>query len=191
MNYISSAELARRCDVSRAAVAIAIRDNRIDPKKVRRAGGRVLVEEDHGFSVLGHHAKRKPRPSPSPERPAAAPTSAADDLASIDLLAWGAAPILPEEPEVLTGTGEVADLEQQIEQWSSLVQELEELLASWDRSYSEFREWIRTKASAAVLARLEEEPAVRHAVCELVDEVLKNLRAGLDEVHIKTTVQSQ
>jgi len=95
-NYITSAELARRCDVSRAAVSTAIREHRISPGKVRRAGGRVLVEEKHGLSVLGHHQKTKTSPSPPPA--AAAPTPAADDLA--DLLAWSA-PTPPEldEPE--------------------------------------------------------------------------------------------
>jgi hypothetical protein len=87
-NYISSAELARRCDVSRAAVRIAIRENRISPDKVRRSGNSVLVDADHGFSVLGHHSKRKPQTPPSPAAPAVAAPLTADGLA--DLLAWGA-----------------------------------------------------------------------------------------------------
>ena len=60
MSYISSAELARRCDVSRAAVSTAIREHRISPSKVRRGGGRVLVEERHGLSVLGHPCTKTP-----------------------------------------------------------------------------------------------------------------------------------
>jgi hypothetical protein len=96
-NYISSAELARRCDVSRAAVSTAIREHRISPRKVRRAGGRVLVEEKHGLSVLGHHAKTKAQPSPSPAPAAVAAPPAADDLG--DLLAWGTPPTEPGEPE--------------------------------------------------------------------------------------------
>ena len=92
MSYISSAELARRCDVSRAAVSTAIREHRISPSKVRHTGGRVLVEEAHGLSVLGHHAKR--RPSPSPRAAAVAAPPAADELA--DLLAWGAPPVEPD-----------------------------------------------------------------------------------------------
>lgn len=91
MTYISSAELARRCNVTRAAVCTAIRKHRISPSKVRRAGGRVLVEEAHGFGVLDHHAKR--RPSPSPRADAVAAPSAADELA--ELLAWGAPPVEP------------------------------------------------------------------------------------------------
>ena len=98
MSYISSAELARRCDVSRAAVSTAIREHRISPSKVRHAGGRVLVEEAHGLSVLGHHAKR--RPSPSPRAAAVAAPPAADELAY--LLAWGAPPVEPDEPEPAT-----------------------------------------------------------------------------------------
>jgi len=96
-NYITSAELARRCDVSRAAVSTAIREHRISPRKVRRAGGRVLVEEKHGLSVLGHHAKTKAQPSPSPAPAAVAAPPAADDLG--DLLAWGTPPSEPDEPE--------------------------------------------------------------------------------------------
>jgi hypothetical protein len=95
-NYITSAELARRCDVSRAAVSTAIKEHRISPRKVRRAGGRVMVEEKHGLSVLGHHAT-KPKTSPSPAPAAVAPTAAADDLG--DLLAWGTPPTEPDEPE--------------------------------------------------------------------------------------------
>ncbi len=184
MNYISSAELARRCDVSRAAVAIAIREHRISPGKVRRAGGRVLVEEKHGLSVLGHHAKRKPKTSPSPA-PAAV---AGDDLGA--LLAWGAPPIEPEaEPDELSGEAEVADLLQQIEQWHALVKELEELVAWWEGSYSDFREWITSQAAASVMQRLEEHPAARHAVCETIAAVQTQLRAGLDEVSIQTSVK--
>jgi len=95
-NYITSAELARRCDVSRAAVSTAIREHRISPRKVRRAGGRVMVEEKHGLSVLGHHAKTKAQPSPSPAPAAVAAPPAADDLG--DLLAWGTPPTEPGEP---------------------------------------------------------------------------------------------
>jgi len=86
-NYITSAELARRCDVSRAAVSTAIKEHRISPRKVRRAGGRVMVEERHGLSVLGHHAKTKTKTTPSPAPAAVAAPPAADDLG--DLLAWG------------------------------------------------------------------------------------------------------
>ena len=93
MSYISSAELARRCDVSRAAVSTAIREHRISPSKVRRGGGRVLVEERHGLSVLGHHAQ-KPQTPPSPAPAAVAPIPAADELAG--LLAWGAPPPEPD-----------------------------------------------------------------------------------------------
>jgi hypothetical protein len=95
-NYITSAELARRCDVSRAAVSTAIREHRISPRKVRRAGGRVMVEEEHGLSVLGHHAT-KPKTSPSPPPAAVASPPAADDLG--DLLAWGTPTSEPTETE--------------------------------------------------------------------------------------------
>jgi hypothetical protein len=182
MNYISSAELARRCDVTRAAVAIAIRQERISPKKVRRAGGRVLVEETHGLSVLGHH-RQTPRP-PAPPAPAAAD----DGLA--DLLAWGAAPIMPvEEPDELSGEAEVADLEQQIEQWSELVQEKENLIAWWNGAYADFREWITTEAANSIMQRLEERPDTRKAVCDAIEIVQAQLRAGLDEVHYKSAMK--
>ncbi len=188
MNYISSAELARRCDVSRAAVAIAIKEHRISPGKVRRAGGRVLVEEAHGLSVLGHHAKRKPKTSPSPAPAAVAAPETTDDLGS--LLAWGAPPIEPEaEPDELSGEAEMADLRQQIEQWNALVQELEDLVAWWEGQYADFREWITAKAAGSVLDTLEEHPAARHAVCETVAAIQAQLRAGLDEVSIQTSVK--
>jgi hypothetical protein len=182
VSYITSAELARGCDVSRAAVAIAIREHRINPDKVRRAGGRVMVEERHGLSVLGHHRKTKTSPSP------AAAAAAGDDLGA--LLAWGAPPIEPEaEPDELTGEVEVADLLQQIEQWHSLVQELEELVAWWEGEYADFREWITAKAAGSVLDTLEEHPAARHAVCATVAAIQARLRAGLDEVSIQTGVK--
>jgi hypothetical protein len=186
MNYITSAELARKCDVSRAAVAIAIREHRISPDKVRRAGGRVMVEERHGLSVLGHHRKTKTSPSPTPA--AVAAPAAADDLGA--LLAWGAPPIEPEgEPDELTGEAEVRDLEEQIEQWHRLVCELENLVAWWEGEYSDFREWITAKAAGSVLDTLEEHPAARHAVCETVAAIQAQLRAGLDEVSIQTSVK--
>jgi len=182
VSYITSAELARKCDVSRAAVAIAIREHRISPDKVRRAGGRVMVEEKHGLSVLGHHRKTKTSPSPTPA------AVAGDDLGA--LLAWGAPPIEPEtEPDELTGEAEVADLLQQIEQWHALVQELENLVTWWEGEYSDFREWITAKAAGSVLDSLEEHPAARHAVCETVAAIQARLRAGLDEVHIQTSVK--
>ena len=103
------------------------------------------------------------------------------------LLAWGAAPIEPEgEPDELTGAAEVADLEQQIEQWHGLVQELENLISWWEGSYSDFRKWITTAAVNTVMQRLEEAPATRHAVGETIATVQAQLRAGLDEVHYKS-----
>jgi hypothetical protein len=179
VSYITSAELARRCDVSRAAVAIAIREQRISPDKVRRAGGRVMVEERHGLSVLGHHRKTKTSPSPAPA------AVASDDLSS--LLAWGAPPIEQEaEPGELTGKAEVRDLEEQIEEWHRLVCELEQLVAWWEGEYNDFREWITANAIGNILDTLEEHPAARHAVCESIAAVQARLRAGLDEIQIQT-----
>ena len=131
-NYITSAELARRCDVSRAAVALAIKEHRIDPAKVRRAGGRVLVEEQHGLSVLGHHRKRKPSPSPVPA-PAA-------DLADLgDLMAWGCGSFDADEddaPLVATPApaADLARLHHQLERVKAREQR-------WVTSYKKFREW--------------------------------------------------
>jgi hypothetical protein len=182
VSYISSAELARKCEVSRAAVAIAIKEHRIDPKKVRRAGNRVMVEEQHGFSVLGYHAKRKPRTSPSPAAAAVAAPPAADGLA--DLLAWGAAPIVSEEPEPPhNGNGN------QIEPDNSVLEELRDQLAWWQGEYAEFREWITSKAAGSVLQKLKADEVVSHAVCDAIAAVQAQLRAGLDEVHIGTTVK--
>ena len=138
----------------------------------------MLVEEAHGFSVLGHHRK-------TPRSPAPAPAAADDGLA--DLMAWGAAPIMQvEEPDELTGDAEVADLEEQIEQWAGLVQEKEDLIAWWNGAYADFREWITAEAAGSIIQRLEEAPATRQAVCDAIEIVQAQLRAGLDEVHYKS-----
>ena len=183
VSYISSAELARRCDVSRAAVAIAIKEHRIDPAKVRRAGGRVMVEQAHGFSVLGHHAKSRPSPSPRPAAVAAAP--AADEFS--DLLAWGAAPIMPEaDADELTGAAEVADLLEQINQWDELVKEKEQMIKRWEMAYENFREWITAEAAKNVMQHLEENQIARNAVCDAIAVVQKKLRDELDAVHYQS-----
>lgn len=168
MTYISAAELARRCEVSRAAVSLAIKEHRISPDRVHREGKRVLIDAKHGISVLGHH--RSSKPAPSPVAPAA--VNATDDLAG--LLAWGAAPIIPGEPDELTGAAEVANLEQQIE--------LQNLVAWWEGEYSDFRGWITSHAVGEIMRELEEHPAARHAACESIAAVQKKLRDGMDRI---------
>jgi hypothetical protein len=86
VSYITAAELARRCEVTRAAVTLAIKQHRISPGKVRREGKSVLIDAAHGMSVLGHHRHRRPAAPPAP--PAPAPVITDDDLGG--LLAWGA-----------------------------------------------------------------------------------------------------
>jgi hypothetical protein len=182
VTYISSAELARRCDVTRAAVAIAIKEQRINAKYVRRAGGKVLVEEGHGLSVLGHHKKTKTPPSPAPA--AVAAPAAANELA--DFLAWGSAPFEADEPDELTGAAEVGDLEDQIEEWNQLVSDKERVIKKWEMAYHTFREWITAEAAKTVMQHLKENQIARNAVCEAIAVVQSKLREELDEVHYQS-----
>lgn len=107
VSYISAAELARRCEVTRAAVCLAIKQDRISPGKVRRNGKNVLIDAAHGMSVLGHHRSSKPEPTPA----APAPVITNDDLGG--LLAWGE-PAPPPPPAPAPGpeyqAGNPADL---------------------------------------------------------------------------------
>ncbi len=130
MNWITSAELARRAGVSRPAVTKAISTERINPAHVRRAGGRVLVDADAGMAVLGHNQQPKTSPSPG-----AAPVAVDDGFG--DLLAWGSGSSEPPEPIAHTPdalTAELARLRLQLQR----VQYREQ---RWAASYKAFREW--------------------------------------------------
>jgi hypothetical protein len=172
---LSVAEAAAATGFSRQAIHRAVKDGRLSRFLIRDAAGRCRLMFEAVAQIRGGLIRQRVdtgRPAPPP-RPAPEPEAAFE---------------LEAEPDEFTGDAEVADLLQQIEQWHALVQELENLVAWWEGEYSDFRGWITAKAAGSVLDTLEEHPAARHAVCETVAAVQKKLRAGLDEVHIKTTV---
>jgi hypothetical protein len=130
VNWISSAELARRAGVSRPAVTKAIATERINPANVRRTGGRVLVDEAAGLAVLGHHKQPQTSPSPVP-----APVAVDDGFG--EMLAWGSGISEPAEPIAHTPdalTAELARLRLQLER----VQYREK---RWISCYHQFRSW--------------------------------------------------
>ena len=122
VSYISAAELARRCEVTRAAVCLAIKQHRISPGKVKRNGKNVLIDAAHGMSVLGHHRSSKPEPTPA----APAPVITNDDLGG--LLAWGEpAPPPPPAPvpEPEYQAGNPADLWADNASWANQLLDVE------------------------------------------------------------------
>jgi hypothetical protein len=130
VNWITSAELARRAGVSKPAVTKAIATERINPAHVRRAGGRVLVDADAGMAVLGHN--QNPKTSPSPMA-----AQLCVDNGFGDLLAWGSGGNETPEPVAQNQdalTAELARLRLQLQR----VQEREQ---RWVSSYKAFREW--------------------------------------------------
>jgi hypothetical protein len=178
MNWISSAELARRAGVSRPAVTKAIATERINPAHVRRAGGRVLVDADAGMAVLGHN--QKPKTSPSP---VAAPVAVDDGFG--ELLAWGSGSSEPPEPIAHTPdalTAELAQLRAQLQRSRQREQR-------WVSSYKTFRAWFASYVpenfTRDLWAKLGAGPAVVDVGVAAVELVLAHLRE-LDECDVQS-----
>jgi hypothetical protein len=178
MNWISSADLARRAGVSRPAVTKAIATERINPTHVRRAGGRVLVDADAGMAVLGHH--KQPKTSPSP---VSAPVAVDSEFG--DLLAWGSGS--GEAPEPIAHhtdalTAELAQLRLQLER-------VKYREGEWVRCYQTFRAWLASYVpqnfTKTLWAKLGAGPAVVDVSVAAVELVLSHLRE-LDECDVQS-----
>lgn len=133
MSWISAAELARRAGCTRAAVGKAISSGRISAEHVRRASGRVLVDEAAGLSAI--------RPASAP--PAAAPVKVQPTELS-GLFAWGAAP-----PAEADDSAEVVALLREIQQLERKLAAIKERESAWIVSYRGFRDWAANSYSEA------------------------------------------
>lgn len=131
MSWISAADLAKRTGVSRAAVTKAISSGRIPADAVRRAGGRVLVEESAGLQAI----QKRANGAPAVEHQAPPPMLAAETAKLASLFAWGAAPAAAENE---TAAPEASDCQM-------LQRELSEALwreQEWIRHYKGFRDFV-------------------------------------------------
>ena len=156
MSYIKAADLARRCNVSRAAVSKAIRDGRIGADHIRRQGSTVLIELRTGLQVLGHHAPASPPPPVNPQ------------MAS--LFAWAApAPAAAAEPAQ-------QEIQAPPEIGAVLARELD-----WITQYAAFREWITDGITLELLRNLPD-PAPVGEVMVLCRQLLLGRLQQLDAV---------
>lgn len=154
--WVSSAELARRCCVSRNAVKKAIQEQRINPSDVRRVGNNVMVRLAAGLSVLGHHAG----PTAAPPAPTTAPAGG--------LFAWGtttAAAPAPPDPEPAPAPGAPGELEQ------LLARE-----AAWIDTYAAFRRWITDGISLDLMRALPDPVSVGDVMVVTRDLLLQRLK---------------
>ena len=141
MTWISAADLAKRTGVSRAAVTQAIKKGRIPADAVRRAGGRVLIEESAGQrGILKRANVAKTVEHQAPMLPA-------DTAELASLFAWGCAPEPePPPPDVSHLEREIARLEYELE-------------CAYDRQklfqqhWVAFREWLLGHGQAGRVAR--------------------------------------
>lgn len=132
MTWISAADLAKRTGVSRAAVTQAIKKGRIPADAVRRAGGRVLVDEaagQRGILKRAHVAPAVELQSPPPMLPA-------DTAELASLFAWGCA-AEPEPPPP-----DVSHLEREIRRLQYALQCCYEREKKFRKHWRNFREWL-------------------------------------------------
>lgn len=198
MSWISAADLAKRTGVSRAAVTKAISSGRIPANAVRRAGGRVLVDESAGLRGILKRANVAPTKSgflvgatlaqqtPPPMLPAETA-----ELAS--LFAWGsAAEPAPEPPDV-------SHLEREIDRLESALFCSRQREEEWLKHYEDFRDWIlniRVQGDRAARGgwedkdlcmalwlQLGDQPAIGDVMVMIKEQVIAHL-ARLDKVSL-------
>jgi hypothetical protein len=134
VSWISAADLAKRTGVSRAAITKAISSGRIPTDAVRRAGGRVLVEESAGLKGILKRANVAPAVEYQ-----APPMLPADTAELAGLFAWGcvAEPEPPPPPDVSHLEREIARLEYALECAYSRQKRFQ-------KHWVAFREWLLT-----------------------------------------------
>ena len=154
-DWVSSAELARRCNVSRNAVKKAVMEQRVNPKDVRRVGNNVMVRLAAGLSVLGHHASATAAPAPPTTAPAAG------------MFAWGSSLQAP-PPAEPTSPSPVPDA----------APELATVLArerDWIASYDTFRRWITDGISLDLMRGLPDPAPIGDVMVLTRDLLLERL----------------
>jgi hypothetical protein len=132
MSWISAAELAKQTGVSRAAVTQAIKKGRIPADAVRRAGGRVLVEESAGMKGI----LKRANVVPAVEHQAPPPMLSAETAELASLFAWGCVGE-PEPPPP-----DVSHLEREIRRLQHQLECTRERERRWQVHYEHFRDWI-------------------------------------------------
>jgi hypothetical protein len=131
MSWISAADLAKRTGVSRAAVTQAIKKGRIPADAVRRAGGRVLVDEAAGMKAI----LKRANVAPAVEQQAP-PMLPADTAELASLFAWGCAA----EPEALPP--DVSHLEREIDRLEYALECHQWRQEQFQKHWVAFREWV-------------------------------------------------
>lgn len=131
MKWISAADLAKRTGVSRAAVTQAIKKGRIPADAVRRASGRVLVDEAAGQRGILKRANVAPAVAHQ-----APPMLPADTAELAELFAWGCA-AEPEPPPP-----DVSHLEREIRRLEYALECCYEREKKFRKHWRDFREWL-------------------------------------------------
>lgn len=130
MKWISAAELAKQTGVSRAAVTQAIKKGRIPADAVRRASGRVLIEESAGMKGILKRANVAP---PVEHQ---APMLPADTAELASMFAWGCA-AEPEPPPP-----DVSHLEREIDRLEYALECAYDRQEQFQKDWVAFREWV-------------------------------------------------
>jgi hypothetical protein len=195
MSWISAADLAKRTGVSRAAVTQAIKKGRIPADAVRRAGGRVLVDEASGLKAILKRAN-----APTVEHQAPPPMVPADTAELASLFAWGsAAELAPPAPDV-------SHLEHQIRQLQHRLACTQQREQEWLKHYEDFRDWIlniRVQGDRATRGgwddkdlcmalwlQLGDQPAIGDVMVMIKEQVIAHL-ARLDKVSLASRFPSE
>ena len=131
MKWISAADLAKQTGVSRAAVTQAIKKGRIPADAVRRASGRVLIEESAGMKGILKRANMAP-----PVEHQAPPMLPADTAELASLFAWGSA-AEPEPPPP-----DVSHLEREIDRLEYVLECHQWRQEQFQKHWVAFREWV-------------------------------------------------
>jgi len=154
-DWVSCAELARRCNVSRNAVKKAVQELRINPSDVRRVGSRsVQVGLAAGLQVLGHHA-------------GATAAAAVSTAPAAGMFAWGISLQAP-PPAEPTSPSPVPDT----------APELATVLArerDWIASYDAFRRWITDGISLDLMRGLPDPAPIGDVMVLARDLLLERL----------------
>lgn len=132
MTWISAADLAKRTGVSRAAITKAISSGRIPADAVRRAAGRVLVDEAAGMRGILKRAN-----APTVEHQVL-PMLPADTAELAGLFAWGCA-AEPEPPPP-----DVSHLEREIGRLEYALECAYARQKRFQKDWVAFREWLLT-----------------------------------------------
>jgi hypothetical protein len=178
MKWISAADLAQRNGVSRAAVTKAISSGRIPADAVRRAGGRVLIEESAGMKGI----QKRANVAPAVEHQAPPQVLQADVAELASLFAWGAAPAAAEKPTAEPPASDCQMLQRELSE--ALWREQE-----WIQQYKHFRDFVTGWSSPGYTIELLKaipDPAPAGDVMQNARRILLEQMKDLDRCDLRS-----